>query len=358
MQNANMEKREVKYSKKMSSCNMYVLLSEDSSALLNMLSFFFLQHIKNIHKDKTFQCSDCDEKFAFEWQLKYHRKYCGTELKCRTCGKRYAKPMSLLMHCKRTLHSPPVEQQFKSVKKSLPVSATIVYVPIFIDSTSLLQNRPILPMPALVHSTSTLPSLNLNQLPSCKTVKKSHSSHNRKTENARITQFTNRRSTDCQTVRKKNRAHSKLSVKSIETQTVASSFDVPQSSKTYLDHEGELNAKCSSFTQTFFDDIGEGQGEPVMRDTFLSTSEESHFETAAQNQYSFGNGIYSNIETQTQASMADFGDPDMNMVADGDDFQISDLELIDIETQTIWNYDRTTQTDGTSSLDTDWLMNL
>lgn len=140
---------------------------------------------------------------------------------------------------------------------------------------------------------------------------------------------------------------------------MASSFDVPQTSKTYLDHEGELNAKCSSFTQTFFDDIGETQGEPVMRDTFLSTSEESHLETASQIQYTFGNGIYNDIETQTQACMADFeNDNDMNMLTDGDDFQISDLELTDIETQTIWNYDRTTQTDRTSSPDTDWLMNI
>lgn len=93
-----------------------------------------------------------------------------------------------------------------------------------------------------------------------------------------------------------------------------------------------------------------------MRDTFLSTSEESHLETAVQTQYSFGSGIYSDTQTQTQTNMADLGGiDDMNTMADGGDFQIFDLELTDIETQTIWNYDRTTQTDMTISLDADWL---
>lgn len=311
-------------------------------------------HIKNRHKDKAFCCSGCDEKFAFDWQLKYHRKFCGTELKCRTCGKKYSSknPTSLLMHCKRNLHLLPVEQQFKSVKKSSFASATtVLLVPIFIDRSSpLLNNRPILPKPAqAIHPTA---SFNLNQqLPSSK---KSSSSQSRKAENAHITHTTSRRSTDCQTVRKKNRAHSKLNVQSIQTQTMASSFDVPQSSKTHLAPEGELRAKCSS-TQTFLDDFGE-QSEPIMRDTFLSTSEESHLETAVQTQYSFGSGIYSDTQTQTQTNMADLGGiDDMNTMADGGDFQIFDLELTDIETQTIWNYDRTTQTDMTISLDADWL---
>ena len=283
--------------------------------------------------------------------------------------------MSLFMHLKRTHHSLPSDNPFK-LRKNNQMKHTYVLVPILVESNGqqinnslnvfssgngkLVRNKPILPKINLESDSSQdLTILQLNELQSKKNMKSSAKKSN-VTEKKNYL-LSNRRSTECQTVRKKNRVWLKNDVKSTQTQTLHSSFNVNSSKTNQANHE-MVNKKCSSFTQTFIDDIE--QNDFIVKDAFLS-SQMTHLAQSAQTEFSsnmdqFSVDNYNTTETQTNASMTDFDSADIGIV-DQDhhhtEFKFPDLEFIDIETQTIWNYDRTTQTENDQALD-NWLMNL
>ena len=307
--------------------------------------------------------------FAFEWQLRYHNKHCGTQFKCSVCEKIYIKPMSLVMHCKRNSHPLPsgtYKKHFKLRKNNIQTSHSYIFVPIFVEKKiiekepfslvssnidSIIKNKPILPKSKLLFSSDlTKLQFDFNSSTNNKLQKKKNFFNDYKRE------FENKRSTDCQTVRKRSRLLPNFELKSTQTQTLHSSFDANKT-EIYVKH-GPFHKKCSSFTQTLIDDI-----EPsdfIVKDAFLS-NEVNQLEQAAQTEFSadmdsFQLENYSTSETQTNTNIADLGNQDVPIEVNNESFKFADLEFIDIETQTIWNNDRTTQTENDQSLENwiDW----
>lgn len=310
-----------------------------------------------MHGEKKFSCDNCDKKFALAWQQKYHCKYCGTLLSCQICNKVYKNPMSLLMHCKRASHTISHDKNAKS--KNVPTNANIlmVYVPVIInnDSTTKSANKSILPKIQIANDNSSLNSL----LDSNVLLNKAAS--NKNVSNSKLSKSLRRkRSMDCQTIRKRNRPTNNFQFKSIETQTLHSSFDLKKVDNQQRNID-KLNNKCSSFTQTLLDDQ-EFSNSLIAKDLLLS-SKSNDINLDGMSKSEFDSNFFENYnttETQTNNPANGFDSYEIPMAISSEcenKLKFSDLEFIDIETQTNWHYDRTTQTEEEEMID-NWYLNL
>lgn len=331
-----------------------------------------MQHLMNKHNDRNFKCDRCDFTGAFQWQLTHHQKNCGLEYECLTCGVKYNKT-ALLMHCRRKNHecifSDTKKKAINGEEKSQPIMSAIVnghlYTPVVsLPSDSLpfliTNHRPILP-----------------KLPNQNYEKRSISTETdlkflRKSANK------SKRSAEVQTVKKYYRSNRKKDSKSAETQTLDSSFKVPLSIPFKTETEQSLvipecleiskkvaNNSKSCFTQTF--DCESNSCMSLISPTALlddpywdaapkklnpaSNSEQSVQTDAFESEPLFplsGNHI---TTAQTQTSITDCDlfstlfSSTLNDSMDGLTFHDYDLEFLDIETQTNWNFDQTTQTE-------------
>lgn len=320
----------------------------------------------NKHAAKKFKCKSCVETFAFSWQLKYHSKFCGkVELKCATCSSYYTKPMSLLMHCKRKLHLPPVDLQF-NLRKNMQIqwNSTFMFLrPIQVlvktvaqelgqNQTSLISNTTIISSDPITQSCSNQAISSTQSVLHSLAIQPTKCSEKLEIEKSTEVE---KKSMECQTVRKKNRSKAKHSSKSIETQTTHSSFGAncvePEEKQL-----SNMNTKCS-FTQTLMDDFE--QSDFLVKDTFLASAI-PNLEQSAQTDFNCPRDpfeSYITTETQTNSSMVNFGNDGFGLVTHDNPSEFQFLDFSDIETQTIWNYDRTTQTEDALGRN-DWLLNL
>lgn len=62
------------------------------------------QHFRKVHKNKDFQCSNCDKGFPDDFALKRHAKICGYQFYCGICGLKYKNNQSLVHHVKQKGH--------------------------------------------------------------------------------------------------------------------------------------------------------------------------------------------------------------------------------------------------------------
>lgn len=318
----------------------------------------------NKHATKKFKCKSCEETFAFSWQLKYHSKFCGkVELKCATCNSCYTKPMSLLMHCKRKLHLPPADLQFKLRKNTkiqlnstfmflLPIQVLVKNVAQESGQTSLISNTTINAGDPITQSCSNQAISSTQRLLNSPPIQPTKCSEKLEIDKPNEVE---KKSMECQTVRKKNRSKAKHSSKSIETQTTHSSFEA-----TRVEPEekqmSNMNTKCS-FTQTLMDDFE--QSDFLVKDTFLASAI-PNLDQSAQTDFNCPRDpfeSYITTETQTHSSMVNFGNDGFGLVTPENHSEFQFLDFSDIETQTIWNYDRTTQTEDARERN-DWLLNL
>ena len=366
--------------------------------------------MKNIHGEKKLKCSKCNQKFGLEFQLKYHEKYCGQQLTCATCRKCYDKPTSLWMHCKRLGHCLPDnnnDQNFKfrkSISEQPPPSSSeftkcsnVILVPMLTTTTipetcdisnnhnsdsNMMKipykndgNKFILPKNSVDNSKQNQSSMNNNV-----------HNNNKCAKNESNTKPKLKRSTECQTIRKRHRRTSRpIESNSIQTQTMHSSFDLPSvmiNHRDYTNNDNDNNdcqqkifplnfesnrtnivkncSKTSTFTQTLFDDeiesdintsIIQHHDDPFMIKSMMIEDDDDDRQQATDVNTNNDNDVvetnndhhrslYQNIETQTKE------DDDCSWDHHHDDLRFNELfEFVDIETQTIWNYDQTTQTD-------------
>lgn len=289
---------------------------------------YLSHHLKNVHGSKEIKCKRCCNKFAFYWQLDYHLKFCGSIFQCANCPKVYSKPTSLIMHCKRKNHTAlncdkPVMNNIQT-QNGLPV-LVLLQEPIIYQT--IKTTRPILP--------KMNETLNVSEHLLTTTTKKSTST------------TTTKRSTECQTARKRIRTKlPKYEQKSIQTQTIFSSFNETNHQVVRNDlslslnktNETVSNQKCSSFTQTFIDDFDDKISDPIKEDAFL-VNDMQYFDQSAQTE-EFPITL-NEMEHQSKINFDDSNGGNEEQFK----FPSLDIEFIDIETQTIWNYDRTTQTD-------------
>ncbi|XP_075590872.1 uncharacterized protein LOC142597856 isoform X2 [Dermatophagoides farinae] len=371
------------------------------------LKFFkkeiFLQnHMKNIHGEKKFQCSKCEQKFGLEFQIKYHEKYCGQQLCCATCHRlpddesfKFRKPKSEssteCTNCSKGTNFILIPMMATTIIPETTCDISIVND----DHNNLNKshnngNKFILPKNTAGDSKQTQTLMNNN---TDKIILKNDS-------NDRI----GKRSTECQTIRKRHRRHSRpIESNSIQTQTMYSSFDLPSVMINHSDHDAagsrndekdcqrrkifplknfdspttNMNVKSthhSTFTQTLFDEEMENDSTSIIQhhdDPFMIKSSiiiEDDEDRQQQQQSTHRNNnhddnldvetnnhrsLYQNIETQTKEDDNDDCSWDHHHHHD-DDLRFKEFfEFVDIETQTIWNYDQTTQTDHHHHSD-DW----
>lgn len=253
--------------------------------------------MQNVHSDKHHCCNKCGDKFAFEWQLKYHTKHCGIDLICQTCAKRYDKRSSLAMHCKRNKHDIPIDLQTSRMSKKNPTSnipeqsCSIIYVPILVS-------------PVIVSQESNSDSLSSSFKQNCSQTKFRNilpktsvpnilSNSNdclKETQTKKRNYDCIKRSAECQTVTYPQ-VKSKNDTRNIETQTIFSSFDgdslqsVTDSINDYRDNK--TTTKCSSFTQTFLID----DNDLLDADPFFNSFKEKKIETP------FHNSVQQSVQT-------------------------------------------------------------
>lgn len=329
----------------------------------------------NKHNDRTFKCDRCDFSGAFQWQLTHHQKNCGFEYACLTCGVKYNKT-ALLMHCRRKNH----ECIFSDTKKKATTNAEDKPPPVV---SCIVDGHLYTPVVSLPSKTSPLLVTShrpiLPKLPN-QTYEKRSTSTETDHKLLRKSASKSKRSAEVQTVKKYYRSNRKKDSKSAETQTLDSSFKVPQTTTSSTSAEPSYsvpeslaigNSK-SCFTQTFdFEsdssmsseatslssialvDDPYWDGMPAKLNT-TSNSEQSVQTDALDIESLFplsGNGI---TTAQTQTSITDCDQfstlfpATSNDNPDGLTFHDYDLEFLDIETQTNWNFDQTTQTEHNS----------
>ncbi|KAF9417230.1 hypothetical protein HW555_005632 [Spodoptera exigua] len=62
---------------------------------------FLNQHIKKVHKTKSFLCNDCGLRFSTETDFQRHSKSCNYVFLCRICDVKYNTNEKLMVHLKR-----------------------------------------------------------------------------------------------------------------------------------------------------------------------------------------------------------------------------------------------------------------
>ncbi|XP_054162648.1 uncharacterized protein LOC128960556 [Oppia nitens] len=379
---------------------------------------FLNQHIANKHSEKKFICEKCHKKYAIEWQLKYHKKSCGVEWECGSCDKRYTERLSLVMHCKRRSHILPSIDGIKYTKnviknevKVSPINIqTLIVMPVIFATNPMVTTTSANQTPIKILPKSYISDDELNYRSICtqtstgEECNKCKSNMYQKTVVTNIVKFSSistqtdrltqrfhktreSRSTDCQTIRKRNRKpQSAYNYESIETQTLESALhsngstnkiqisaststsppkktskkirldirDIENINKscafTQTSIESSINrvVNCNSDEQSF--DANERQLSKMVQsfnplidllDTTNTVILEQSVQTEA-NDLLLDNG-FNNIETQTVN--LDINENDLFNFDTNDEFVFTDLEFTDIETQTIWDNDRSTQTD-------------
>lgn len=251
--------------------------------------------------------------------------------------------MALRMHCKRFQHEMSNEKRSK-----LPANYAVILVPLFSTTKKKSTYKPILPKTSSESSSAFEVLKSLSNRAILKNTLESKPGKS-------TTNVKRKRSAECQTVRKRNRPAKNFELKSIETQTLYSSFDLKSSEQRQKNVESINNNKCSSFTQTLIDEQDLSNG-LIDKDLFLPSK------LNETNKSDFDSEVfesYNTTETQTNFG-ADFEDLDLPLAAmanEEEKFKFTDLEFIDIETQTNWNYDRTTQTEDEMMIE-NWYMHL
>ena len=331
----------------------------------------WLQHVANTHSEKQFACVTCNKRYAFAWQLEHHRQVCGKTWSCLSCDKSYSERLSLVVHCKRHAHALPPEARGWSDRKNRKKEdrtcpSAAARVPTL--------GRLILPKPAAAVVAAVPAASDSKPLAhqSCQT-----ETHSRRRRTAQATQTDRkRRSASAQCPPMRSRAaetrRGRLGMESAETQTLESSLFVVSSSplQTSGMHDYSFESRCSCSLlhctlaaaltmKTVSTNVGPGLRTAVLAsatEVSLSASRDDEDRDAARfmrdtlvaetsvqtDEYRSMLAQFSSIETQTcfDASHSFSG------LFDSDDL-FFELGVSDIETQTIWNTDGTTQTDGT-----------
>ncbi|KAH9635912.1 hypothetical protein HF086_002472 [Spodoptera exigua] len=75
---------------------------------------FLNQHIKKVHKTKSFLCNDCGLRFSTETDFQRHSKSCNYVFLCRICDVKYNTNEKLMVHLKRK--HPTVHRIYKAEK--------------------------------------------------------------------------------------------------------------------------------------------------------------------------------------------------------------------------------------------------
>ena len=315
------------------------------------------------------------------------------------------------MHCKRHSHNLPKNALIKTSKTPLispQINVQFLVLPLIFDSnlsshqmtnqSNVTQNQKLInilpkseelkPQNDFGTQTSVSEECNKckNNTKSENNVKNGKNCNSISTQTERLSQKSSKsgeqRSTDCQTIRKRNRKpHNNY--ESIETQTLESTLHLTQTSsrenslkisaststsppkKTKkrcslsVDKSEENSAKsfdvkkscaftqtvcqsCTSTSTTTDDELFVNYGNPLLSqmnptNNILEQSVQTEaIEFCLDNEFN-------NIETQTVN--LDVSSDDLLDFGANEEFLFSDLEFTDIETQTIWNNDRTTQTD-------------
>lgn len=265
------------------------------------------------------------------------------------------------MHCKRSKHQLPTTMIQKS---KVMEPNNFFFVPIIFptiipktSSTSFLNcnltNKLILPNNNLNNNGNEIQTETSDSLSLLNKAKINSNNKNRKLT------VNSKRSSYCQTGRNRKRNTSKqIESVSIHTQTSSSSFDsadnidssaISKLNQSPIDVPISNKSTCSSFTQTFFDCNEIDNLLQTDKDPFLIKTIEDDDDTCSNvcyEQSSLLNDVnissndlvnknqYQTIETQTNC-----WDQDSELLSDF-------TEFVDIETQTTWNYDQTTQTDN------------
>lgn len=261
------------------------------------------------------------------------------------------------MHCKRSKHQLPTTMIQKSkviepnnfflVPVTFPIVIPETFSPNYVLNCNLTNNKLILPNNNLnngnnsqIQTSNSLSLLNTNEL-------------DLNNKNGK-----SKRSSYCQTARNRQRNTSKQTESvSTHTQTSSSSFDLLSDieSSSFLNrNQSPINvpssskSTCSSFTQTFFDCNEIDYLLQTDKDPFLiKTIDDDDDDTCSNVCYEESsllndvpsNNLVNNNQYQTIETQTNFWDQDSELLSDF-------TEFVDIETQTIWNYDQTTQTDN------------
>lgn len=356
------------------------------------------QHIANKHRVKEFTCGNCNRGYAFLWQLDHHKKGCGKIWSCGSCDKTYSERLSLNVHCKRSSHILPDHANFKNKrgaavrppKKSVgrprkvphdPETSTgtndpkVIYVvmPIIINNTIPSvhsSERPILPkagcdVTPVDASTQTL----VDQQISCSTCDNNKSSHgtskqrhhkpssSTQTERGSSSNMRGRmKSASAQVIRSIRRYKKKPEnqvKESIETQTLESILRLDQ-----MPLVTSTRTTSTSICLAPDDTLGtvghlqKQSGNPLIsRDASTSgVTEASITESSVQTDDVVHHNPpvimnQSTTETQTCGTGCDEEDLESIIKTSLDEDFFPELDMYDIETQTNWNTDETTQTD-------------
>lgn len=295
-----------------------------------------------------------------------------------------------MMHCKRSSHFLPQNASIKTSKSAVtspPISVQLLVLPLIVDSptSSTAGQRLVTILPKT--SDCETQTTGKQRCDNCKTHSKVNDSKALKKVNSIsiqtdcVSQKRNRsseqRSAECQTNRKRNRNPKSNSYESIETQTLESAFQSNQlssqkccvkiSASTSTSPPKKTRKKCfasfdvnngvdveklCAFTQTSDQmvdtkfttggpDLLVNCLNPLLSQTNSNLILEQSVQTEA-NDVLLDNEFI-NIETQTVN--LDIDAKDLLEFDGQQELLFSDLEFTDIETQTIWNNDRTTQTD-------------
>ncbi len=313
------------------------------------------------------------------------------------------------MHCKRHCHELPQNASIRNTKTGInsnKINVQLIVLPLIFDSNCNsnhfnigLNPRHINILPKYntnfddlnIRSDSTQTS-SAEECIKCKskTSSDSESTKSVSTQTERMNQkslkLRESRSTECQTIRKRNRKpfHSN-NFESIETQTLESTLHCnkslsqknctkicaststtpPKKSRKRCLFSNKLISvkKSCAFTQTFGQSCDTSTATTTQGSNFFVNNSnpmlsqmsstnilEQSVQTEA-NDMSF-DSEFNNIETQTVN--LEMNSNNLLNFNPNEEILFSDLEFTDIETQTIWNNDRTTQTDEHLEQLCDW----
>lgn len=308
------------------------------------------------------------------WQLKYHKKSCGVQWACKSCEKIYKERTSLLVHCKRSGHELPTNAKIRNQNQNQTPVNNILLMPIIIHPAFRPTERLILPK-----LNSTTESSIQTDKSQCSCLSQSNQrvtnvrmkfiSSSTQTEriNFKSTKQSESRSAQCppvisnrnkrslkrcaQTQTLESTLHETLPHEKRTKISASTSTSPPKKGKRHLNQTNYNSKRQCVETQTDiicdYQTVNDGQHKghvltmpvnPLLsQQSNLFISEQS-VQTESFNELEFG---INNIETQT--SNIDIESTNLLHFDPNDLF--SELEFTDIETQTNWNSDGTTQTD-------------